>query len=210
MRPIPRGRRARLRRRAASTAPAGIGGERVPAYRDGAGRGSRLARPRPSRPSSSSWTTGAGKTCPSICARASGCQRESPRSRSSSGRCRTRLSRHAAVAIGRPNRLVIRIQPEEGILLRFQAKQPGPGSAPEPGGHAVLLPRGVQGRATGCLRDAAPGCDSAAIATLFMRADQVEAAWSLIARCSTSGISVPPTDFPNYRPAPGAPKLPLP
>ena len=39
--------------------------------------------------------------------------------------------------------------------------------------------------------------------TLFMRVDQVEAAWSLITPVLEAWESVPPTNFPNYPPAPG-------
>ena len=35
-------------------------------------------------------------------------------------------------------------------------------------------------------------------ATLFMRADQVEAAWSLLMPILDVWESVPPSDFPNY------------
>ena len=34
--------------------------------------------------------------------------------------------------------------------------------------------------------------------TLFMRADQVEAAWSLLTPVLEVWASVPPSDFPNY------------
>ena len=43
----------------------------------------------------------------------------------------------------RPNRLLISIQPLEGILLRLQAKHPGAGLAFEPGGYGVLLSGGL-------------------------------------------------------------------
>jgi glucose-6-phosphate 1-dehydrogenase len=35
-------------------------------------------------------------------------------------------------------------------------------------------------------------------ATLFMRADQVEAAWSVVDPILKSWEAVPPPDFPNY------------
>ena len=35
-------------------------------------------------------------------------------------------------------------------------------------------------------------------ATLFMRADQVEAAWSLLMPVLDAWAASPPTDFPNY------------
>ena len=103
----------------------------------------------------------------------------------------------AAVA-WQPNRLVIRIQPEESILLRFQAKQPGPNMRLSP----------VEMRF--CYRDAFKVAPPEAYetllldvmledATLFMRADQVEAAWSVISPILEAWETVSPTDFPNYQ-----------
>jgi glucose-6-phosphate 1-dehydrogenase len=77
-----------------------------------------------------------------------------------------------------PNRLVLQIQPEEGIRLRFQAEHPGASE--------TLTPVDMQFR----YRDffAVPTPDAyetllldvlLADATLFMRADQVEAAWAI-------------------------------
>jgi glucose-6-phosphate 1-dehydrogenase len=78
-----------------------------------------------------------------------------------------------------PNRLVLQIQPEEGIRLRFQAKHPGASE--------TLSPVDMQFR----YRDffAVPTPDAyetllldvmLADATLFMRADQVESAWAIV------------------------------
>ena len=60
------------------------------------------------------------------------------RSSSSSATCRTRSS-PAATALIEPNRLVIRLQPEEGIALHLMAKEPGPGRHPAAAG--VARPR---------------------------------------------------------------------
>jgi glucose-6-phosphate 1-dehydrogenase len=78
-----------------------------------------------------------------------------------------------------PNRLLLRIQPEEGIVQRFQAKRPGAGmrlstvetrfsyktsfQVPEPEAYETLLLDVMRG-------DATP----------FMRGDQVEEAWKLV------------------------------
>jgi len=97
-----------------------------------------------------------------------------------------------------PNRLAIRIQPEEGISIRFQAKQPG----------LAMRLRPVDMRFS--YRDSFDGPTPAAYemllldimrgdATLFMRADQVEAAWSVLTPVLDAWGSVPPIDFPNYQ-----------
>jgi glucose-6-phosphate 1-dehydrogenase len=87
--------------------------------------------------------------------------------------------RDTAVECLQPNELVLRIQPDEGIALRFEAKVPGPrvrlgtvkmdfdyadyfGAAPNTGYETLLY-------------DALTGD-----ATLFHRADIVEAGWSVV------------------------------
>lgn len=98
-----------------------------------------------------------------------------------------------------PNRLVIRIQPEEGITLRVQAKQPGT--------RTMLGPVDTQF----CYRDAFNTAYPEAYetllldvmrgdATLFMRADQVEKAWEVIAPVLEVWEEVSPGDFPDYLP----------
>ena len=103
-----------------------------------------------------------------------------------------------ATVAWQPNRLVIRIQPEESILLRFQAKQPGPDMRLSP----------VEMRF--CYRDAfkvdPPEAYETLLldvirkdATLFMRADQIEAAWSIVTPIIEAWETAKPTDFPNYQ-----------
>jgi glucose-6-phosphate 1-dehydrogenase len=103
----------------------------------------------------------------------------------------------SAVTTWTPNRLVIRIQPEEGILLGFQAKQPGP----------VLHLQSVDLRFTyeEAFHTSGPEAYETLLidamlgdATLFMRADQVEAAWTVITPILEAWAAVKPTDFPNY------------
>ncbi len=97
-----------------------------------------------------------------------------------------------------PNRLVIRIQPEESILLHFQAKQPGPALNLSPvemrfcyeDAFKETLPEAYET----LLLDVMQGD-----ATLFMRADQVEAAWSVIMPVLETWETVLPLDFPNYQ-----------
>ena len=95
-----------------------------------------------------------------------------------------------------PNRLVLRIQPEEGILLRFEAKQPGPTMRLSPVDMEMTYCRTFKADPPEAyetlLLDVMRGD-----ATLFMRADQVEAAW----KCHRSGSRYlaggAPVDFPE-------------
>lgn len=95
------------------------------------------------------------------------------------------------------NRLFVRIQPDEGISLRFGAKVPGPilemgavkmdfryvdwfGAKPSTGYETLLY-------------DAMVG-----EATLFQRADMVEAGWRMVQPLIDVWKALPPRDFPNY------------
>ncbi|MFN2207025.1 MAG: glucose-6-phosphate dehydrogenase [Candidatus Promineifilaceae bacterium] len=95
------------------------------------------------------------------------------------------------------NRLMINIQPEEGIRMTFQAKRPGlvmslspvhldfsyeqAFKAASPEAYETLLLDVIEGDAM-----------------LFMRADQVEASWKVIMPILEAWSETPPTDFPNY------------
>jgi glucose-6-phosphate 1-dehydrogenase len=103
----------------------------------------------------------------------------------------------AAVESWQPNRIVIRIQPQEGIGTMIQVKQPGTrlllGGAemmflysdafksPAPEAYETLLLDVIRGDAT-----------------LFMRADQVESAWQVVAPILEAWEAVPATDFSHY------------
>ena len=96
-----------------------------------------------------------------------------------------------------PARLAIRIQPDEGINLRFQAKEPGP--------QMYLRPVDMRFSYKEAFKKASPDAYETLLwdamandTTLFMRADQVEAAWSLLTPILDVWASVPPSDFPNY------------
>jgi glucose-6-phosphate 1-dehydrogenase len=96
-----------------------------------------------------------------------------------------------------PGRLVICIQPTEGMVLKFHAKQPGQElrivpvdmhfcyneafHQPSPEAYETLLWDVMEGDAT-----------------LFMRADQVEAAWKVVMPILNFWEANPPIDFPNY------------
>ena len=96
-----------------------------------------------------------------------------------------------------PNRLILEIQPQEGILMQFEAKVPGPGvrtnSIRLSFNYAEL---GQGSGATGyetLLYDCMTG-DS----TLFHRADMVEAAWRIADPILDVWGTLAPRDFPNY------------
>ncbi len=96
-----------------------------------------------------------------------------------------------------PARLVLSIQPEEGIVMGFQAKYPGPKmllrpvemrfayqdsfSVPSPYAYETLLWDIMKNDAT-----------------LFMRADQIEAAWQILMPVLDVWAKSKPRNFPNY------------
>ena len=96
-----------------------------------------------------------------------------------------------------PNLLVLRIQPDEGIALRFGAKRPGAvmrigavdmdfcyadyfGTTPSTGYETLLYD---------CMNGDA---------TLFQRADNVEAGWRVVAPILDVWQAILPRSFPNY------------
>jgi glucose-6-phosphate 1-dehydrogenase len=104
-----------------------------------------------------------------------------------------------------PNELVIRIQPDEGISLKFGAKIPGPlvrlgavkmnfaytdyfGTTPSTGYERLLY-------------DCMVGD-----ATLFQRADMVDAAWTVVTPVLDVWKALPPRNFPNYASGSWGPK----
>ena len=102
-----------------------------------------------------------------------------------------------AVETWRSNRLIINIQPEEGIRMTFQAKRPGPAMRLSP----VHLDFSYQE----AFKTASPEAYETLLldviegdATLFMRADQVEASWKVIMPVLEMWAANPPLDFPNY------------
>jgi glucose-6-phosphate 1-dehydrogenase len=104
----------------------------------------------------------------------------------------------SALQDSRPNRLLIAMQPEEGILLRFEVKHPGQSMALAPVMMQFYYREAFQVRSPEAyetlLLDIMRG-DS----TLFMRADQTEASWGVITPILDMWQSVRPTDFPNYQ-----------
>ena len=107
------------------------------------------------------------------------------------------LFRETAVSKPAPNWLIIRVQPEEGISLEFGAKVPGPtmklgevwmdfkyrdyfGAAPSTGYETLIY-------------DVMIGD-----ATLFQRADNIEAGWRVVQPVLDAWASEKRNDFPNY------------
>ena len=115
------------------------------------------------------------------------------------------LFRDTSIASLTQNQLVIRIQPDEGISLRFGAKVPGPIMRQSPvemdfcyADHFGTTP------ATGyerLLYDCMVGDQ-----TLFQRADMVEAGWRVITPVLDVWKALPPRAFPNYPAASWGPR----
>ena len=107
-----------------------------------------------------------------------------------------RLFRDAATEPD-PNLLAIRIQPDEGIMLRFGAKVPGLGMAIRPvtmdftygSAFTVDSPDAYET----LILDALQGD-----ASLFTRADEVEEAWGIVDPLIDAWAQAPAPEFPNY------------
>ena len=97
-----------------------------------------------------------------------------------------------------PNRLILRIQPDEGISMQFNAKKPGTlqelstvdmdfsysehfGNAPSTGYETLIYD---------CL------CGDA---TLFKRSDNIEASWAIVQPILDVWQALPARTFPNYK-----------
>jgi glucose-6-phosphate 1-dehydrogenase len=103
----------------------------------------------------------------------------------------------AATAEVDPNRLVLHIQPDEGIEFQVKAKRPGPRVRVETvkldfsykdfGG--TIAATGYERLLYDCM---------AGDGTLFHRTDMVEAAWRIATPILDAWRMLPPPDFPNY------------
>ena len=95
------------------------------------------------------------------------------------------------------NQLTIHIQPQEGIVLGFQAKQPGSGLHLSPVNMHFSYQETFKSKTPEAyetlLTDVMSGD-----ATLFMRADQVEASWSVLTPVLNAWENTVAADFPNY------------
>ncbi len=96
-----------------------------------------------------------------------------------------------------PNQLVLHIQPEEGISLRFAAKVPGPtmrlGAVDMNFEYADYFGKQPSTGYERLLHDCMIGDQ-----TLFQRADMVEAGWCVVSPLLDVWKALPPRYFPNY------------
>ncbi len=108
-----------------------------------------------------------------------------------------RLFRDTPVERVLANRLVLHIQPDEGITLRLGAKVPGPivrlGAVNMDFNYADYFGRTPSTGYEKLLRDCMLGD-----ATLFQRADMIEAGWAMVQPILDVWAAEPPLDFPNY------------
>jgi glucose-6-phosphate 1-dehydrogenase len=96
-----------------------------------------------------------------------------------------------------PNWMILRIQPSEGIGLEFAAKRPGP---------FVRLNNVTMDFCYKDFFNAAPNTGYETLiydcmtgdATLFQRADNIEAGWAAVQPILDAWANNPPRDFPNY------------
>jgi len=96
-----------------------------------------------------------------------------------------------------PNWIILRIQPNEGIALEFAAKRPGP---------SVTLSSVSMDFAYKTYFEIDPNTGYETLlfdcmigdATLFQRADNIEAGWRVVQPILDVWANNPPRDFPNY------------
>ncbi|HUM13736.1 MAG TPA: glucose-6-phosphate dehydrogenase [Myxococcaceae bacterium] len=107
------------------------------------------------------------------------------------------LFQHTSVDRLTTNRLYIHIQPKEGISLRFGAKVPGPvltvGAVEMDFDYVDYFGKVASTGYETLLYDAMIGD-----ATLFQRADMVEAGWSMVQPVLDVWKALPPRSFPNH------------
>ena len=118
-----------------------------------------------------------------------------------------RLFRDAAVD-PEPNLLAMRIQPDEGIMLRFAAKVPGLGIDVRSVTHGLHLRLGVHGRLARRLRDADPRRDARRRVAVHPGRRGRGGLVDRRRRSSTRGHPTPPPDSRTTRPARGARQRP--
>jgi glucose-6-phosphate 1-dehydrogenase len=104
-----------------------------------------------------------------------------------------------------PNQLILHIQPEEGISLQFAAKVPGPsmrlGAVDMNFEYSDYFGQQPSTGYERLLHDCMIGD-----ATLFQRADMVEAGWCVVSPVLDVWKALPPRNFPNYAAGTWGPK----
>lgn len=105
----------------------------------------------------------------------------------------------------KPNRITINISPDTGIKIRFQSKRPGL--------DMMLNPVEMKFNYSDTYPDKQPEAYETLLhdvmtadATLFMRSDEVEAAWKILMPILNYWEDNPPYDFPNYDAGSSGPK----
>ncbi|MEW6037971.1 MAG: glucose-6-phosphate dehydrogenase [Pseudomonadota bacterium] len=115
------------------------------------------------------------------------------------------LFRNTQIEQLQTNRLVIHLQPNEGISLQFGAKEPGPvmklGAVKMDFDYEDYFGASSSTGYERLLHDCMTGD-----ATLFQRADMVEAGWSVIQPILDVWKALPPRSFPNYAAGTWGPK----
>jgi len=107
------------------------------------------------------------------------------------------LFKDTPVECTRPNELVLRLQPREGIALRFDVKRPGLemtlGPVDMDFAYSEYFGETASTGYETLLRDAMRGD-----ATLFQRADNVEEGWRVVQPVLDAWEAQSPAEFPNY------------
>ena len=163
-------------------------------------------RSRPMSRSSSRSTTGAGPACRSTCAPASRWRKRWTEIAIQFRRAPLSIFQGTAVSTPGPEWLVLQIQPDEGISFQFQVKRPGQTVALGAGQDAASLTRtGFQAAANVGYETLIYDC-MIGDATLFQRADMVEAGWRIVQPVLDAGPRRSRRIFRTTPPAAPAPK----
>jgi glucose-6-phosphate 1-dehydrogenase len=104
-----------------------------------------------------------------------------------------------------PNWLVLQIQPDEGISFQFQVKRPGQTVALAPVKSSFAYKNWFPPSANVGYETLIYDC-MIGDATLFQRADMVEAGWRIVQAVLDNWAAEKPADFPNYSAGSDGPK----
>ena len=139
----------------------------------------RNRRPTPTRPSRFSWRTGAGPACRSIIRTGKRLPKRVTEIAIQFNPAPLHIFDSDGAESSAPNLLIVRIQPEEGISLKFLSKRPGSGMTLRPVSMDFNYGSSFGERSPSAyetlLLDAIIGD-----ATLYTRQDMVEASWAVV------------------------------